>query len=226
MSGRILVFGDIHGEYEKFMGAWEGAKADPAVDELIFLGDYIDRGPEAKKVLDFLMGLSGSRVHLLMGNHEKMCIGAANTVEEGDKEIKLGEEFLFWYINGGSATFEQISKNLAEFRRYVDFMRTLPLCYEKRLKGRDYFFCHGGVRPGRRLGEQEEQDLLWIREPYISEYRGEVMVVTGHTPTCYMEKGRYRPLVRENQIFMDTGSYMQEGKVSCMDLLSGEIWQG
>lgn len=226
MSGRILVFGDIHGEYDKFMGAWDRAQADPAVDELIFLGDYIDRGPNPRKVLDFLMGLPKGRVHLLLGNHEKMFLEAAGKVEVWTDETPLGGEFFYWFVNGGAVTFKQISESWTDFQRYLDFLRNLPPCYERNINGKDYFFCHGGVKPGRKLGEQEEQDLLWIREPYIFGYKGEVTVVTGHTPVCYIEEDRYWPLVRENQIFMDTGSYMPKGKVSCMDLVSGEIWQG
>lgn len=226
MSGRIFVFGDIHGEYDKFMKAWEGAKINPYADEMIFLGDYIDRGPAPRKVLDFLMDLPKRNVHLLMGNHEKMFLDAAGKVEKWTDDTNLGGEFFYWFVNGGAVTFKQISESWAEFQKYIDFLRCLPLCYEQTIEGQEYFFCHGGVNPDRKLGEQEEQDLLWIREPYIWGYKGEVTVVTGHTPVCYIDEDRYTPIVRENQIFMDTGSYMPKGKVSCMELISGEIWQG
>ena len=71
MADRFLVFGDIHGEWNKLESLLAQVEPDYERDEIVFLGDYIDRGPEPKRVLDYVMGLpKSSNIHLLQGNHE------------------------------------------------------------------------------------------------------------------------------------------------------------
>ena len=73
MADRFLVFGDIHGEWNKLESLLAQVEPDYERDEIVFLGDYIDRGPEPKRVLDYVMGLpKSSNIHLLQGNHELM----------------------------------------------------------------------------------------------------------------------------------------------------------
>ena len=91
--------------------------------------------------------------------------------------------------------------------------------------GKEYFFCHAGIDPEQLLDKQTEESLLWVREEYYDNYRGETVIVSGHTNVDWIRPGTTTPIIWENMILMDTGSYLSEGHISCLDILSGRIWQ-
>jgi serine/threonine protein phosphatase 1 len=124
-------------------------------DEVVFMGDYVDRGPDSKGVIDYLLGLKG-RSTFLMGNHERMFLDY----------LQGKERFLFLY-NGGAATMESYGGNRSRLYYETD----------------EYLFVHGGIRPGIPLEQQDPKDLLWIREEfYAFPGRYPKTVVFGHTP--------------------------------------------
>lgn len=195
MSGDLYVIGDLHGCLAPLQRLLEHLEPDPARDTLIFVGDYIDRGPDSKGVVDYLLSLRGrfpaERLIFLKGNHEAMFL---DFLAGKDREL-----FLF---NGGASTLEDYwGKDWSQAEKLVLppdhalFYQELRPFYATD----DYLFVHGGLRPGVPLEEQTEEDLLWIRGEFIasSEDFGR-RVVFGHTPFR-------QPLILPNKIGIDTG---------------------
>ena len=240
MAGRFLVFGDIHGEWQKLESLLEQVQPDYAQDEVVFLGDYIDRGPEPKRVLDYIMGLSKrDNIHLLRGNHEAMMWDTfAEYWNRYHQQPGAAGNMDIWKRNGGKVTLQQVSGTVEEFKRYADFVNSLPMACEAEIGGRTYLFAHAGVDPARPLEDQTDTELIYGRTlfylykeqekiSYMNSFQEpmEVTVVVGHTPTPFIKESCYTPIVTPEIIFMDTGSFMPEGCISCMDLRSGKVWQ-
>jgi serine/threonine protein phosphatase 1 len=145
------------------------------------------------------------RIVNLMGNHEDMMLRALPATDR--------EAISVWLSNGGADSLLswEISRNVppAEWESLIPaehqtFLRELEISF--RLGG--YLFVHAGIRPGVPLDKQEKQDMLWIREPFLSwKHSHEAVVVHGHTP-------RQEPVVRLNRIGIDTGAVMG-GVLTC-----------
>jgi serine/threonine protein phosphatase 1 len=171
----IYAIGDIHGSLDKLRRLMLHCEQDAGGRPMtfVFLGDYIDRGPQSCGVISFLIDLQsrcGDRVVLLKGNHEAMALGAI----DGTGPVRV------WLAQGGVATLKSYGNvSPAELpRAHVDWMRTLRLSYDDDRR----FFVHAGVDPRKPLAEQEAVDMLWIREPFLSDTRGYGrLVVHGHT---------------------------------------------
>ena len=213
MTGRILAIGDIHGcrdQLEKLLGR---IAYDPAADTLVFVGDYIDRGPHSRGVIDTLLKLKASCPGMvcLKGNHEAMLL---DYYLEG-----RGEQQFFW--NGGLATLDSYGLTPADIRSgrglpedHLDFLRSLPLYHE----AGDCLFVHAGLRPGVPLASQSPADLLWIRYEFIdSEADFGWTVIFGHTPLP-------APLIEAHKIGIDTGA-VYGGRLTCVELPSRKIYQ-
>lgn len=251
MWKKILVIGDIHGEFQKLMSLYKKIEVTDN-DLVIFLGDYVDRGRENIKVLKFIMNESlKENVIALCGNHEDMLLMdiLAGCVKPGTlREIALQKL--------KEPDFED---------KVFKFLKNLPYSFEMEINGKEYFFCHAGVNPKIPFDEQDEIDLLWIREEFFTVYDGEKIVVVGHTPVMflptdeefqkilensdeeifdavddeYKESSFYVPSEKAMQVtkckpqwrrggkilMMDTGSFLSNGFISCVDLVSGKIWQ-
>lgn len=225
MFNRVLVIGDVHGNYDKLMNLWEQIHYTDD-DFLIFLGDYIDRGDKPLECLDFVMNLvkNHKNVHALMGNHEWF-------MQNYFKKYTLDESDAFmddWMMerNGGSVTLHALKdvyvKNPEKAMKYIEFVNNLDV-YNEDIDG--IFFVHAGVNPDRDLHSQTIEDMVWIREDCYNYYDNEeVSLVVGHTPVQYF--GWDKPTFLENNILlMDTGSFIPNGKISCVDLKSGKLYQ-
>jgi serine/threonine protein phosphatase 1 len=189
------AIGDIHGCLDKLRSLLLRCEkhADGRPPAFVFVGDYIDRGPQSSAVIDCLIDLKaqhGESVVTLKGNHEAMALAAF----DGSGPVRL------WLAQGGLATLK--SYGVAEPRElpgaHVDWLRALPLRYDD---GRR-FFVHAGVNPATPLETQDDFDLLWIREPFLS-HGGDYgrLVVHGHTP---LVDGV--PDLRGNRLNLDTGA--------------------
>lgn len=200
---RVLVFGDIHGMLHKLQALITKVKPTTA-DKLIFLGDYIDRGSNAKGVIDSILSMRevGWDVVTLLGNHEEMLL---------DYLENPADSVVFMH-NGGYETLESYgfpSKRIP--KEHLGFLYDLRLSYF----WEDYFFCHAGAVPGVALESQERDDLLWIRRAFIdSDYDWGKKVVYGHTTISNC------PNVQKNKIGIDTGACFG-GKLTCL-ILPGE----
>jgi len=167
--------------------------AGPEPTNFIFLGDYIDRGPHSAKVIDFLMNLQAAapdRVTCLMGNHEDLLLSA---VDDPKNEQR-------WLRNGGTQTLRSYgaSRSTDLPLDHLSWLETLPKFHDDGVR----FFVHAGVHPDRPLDQQDEYDLLYIREPFLSSTKDfGRYIVHGHTPIADGS-----PDQRLNRLNIDTGA--------------------
>ena len=219
--------GDLHGEATLLVKLLRAIQEDsesrrPAETTLIVLGDFIDRGVESAELLMTFSSLASSQLIVLKGNHEEAFV----EVYRGDHEA-----LAFWRQFGGAATLRGLgltedeidsadaSVTLAALRSkldstVVDWLDKLPTNWTIG----DYYFTHAGVRPGVDLDQQDDSDLLWIREPFISsrKFHGKV-IVHGHTVE---PQG---PLLGGYRIGIDSGAH-ENGMVTALGLEMDEQW--
>lgn len=189
------AIGDIHGCSNKLCDLLARCEADVEGRhaKLIFLGDYIDRGPDSRGVIELLMDLQQARpdqVICLMGNHEDLLLAAADHSAWEDR----------WLRNGGTQTLGSYGVSAPRDlpKAQVDWLRQLPKFHDD---GRR-FFVHAGIHPNRALNLQDETDLLWIKEPFLSSNKDfGRLIVHGHSPTSDR-----RPEIRINRLNIDTGA--------------------
>ena len=210
-GARAYAIGDVHGRLDLLERMLELIDRDrrqspPARDYLILLGDVIDRGPDSRGVIECLMGLSGDmRTVFLMGNHEEMMLRVLQSEPEAVHQWLTygGYEFAQSYgVEVGKLPALYSADAAAIIRAKV------PASHLAFVEGfadsftfGDYLFVHAGVRPGRKLDEQDTHDLRWIREDFIGDDRDHgCMVVHGHTISA-------EPQQMENRIGIDTGAY-------------------
>lgn len=180
--GQLYAVGDIHGCHDLLVAALDAiaAHAGQRSATIVFLGDYIDRGPDSRAVVETLMAgprREGESFVCLMGNHEDMLCAAADRA--GDLEA-----LAFWLTNGGDSTLRSYGVDDAMDARAVPaghraWMAGLPLFHED--EHRQY--VHAGLEPGVPLKAQSRAALLSIRQRFLSA--GDVFgkhVVHGHTP--------------------------------------------
>jgi serine/threonine protein phosphatase 1 len=219
---RIYAIGDIHGRCDLLDRAIEAIARDVAAHGpaalTVTVGDYIDRGPDSRGVIDRLAGNPFPTPYVaLKGNHEDILETFLAAPETGPYwRGQGGHETLQSYgVRVGRLTGPSYAKVRDALRRtmppaHVEFLRALKTSHSH---GR-YFFCHAGVRPRVPLALQSEQDLLWIREEFLASTRdfGKI-VVHGHTPVA-------EPEVLPNRIDIDTGAFAT-GRLTCVALEDG-----
>jgi len=221
---RIYVIGDIHGRSDLLDQMVEAIKRDldknPAADGLtVTLGDYVDRGPDSRGVLDRLARNPFPTKYIaLKGNHEELFEAFLNDPSVASQWRRLGGlETLHSY--GVSVTAVMVGKGFEEASRalqkavpeeHLRFLATLKLS----MSVGEYFLCHAGVRPGIPLERQRAEDLLWIRDEFLNSRTsfGKV-VVHGHTPVA-------SPEVLPTRINIDTGAFAT-GRLTCLVLEPG-----
>ncbi len=188
---RIFAIGDIHGCLSKLEDLLKRLPINWKADILIFLGDYVDRGPESCQVLELLLALDSSypgHIIFLKGNHEDMFLRYLD-----------GDLSGLYLSIGGAETLKSYPKgsNGPEIPgAHMDFLKNLRPYYETD----HYIFVHAGLRPGLPLKKQDPSDLMWIRSEFIrSSYDWGKKVIFGHTPFSV-------PLIEKNKIGIDTGA--------------------
>ncbi len=205
---RILCCSDIHGYAGALRKVLFSARWRPGKDQLILLGDYVDRGPSPREVVSELKTLLRCPgVVALCGNHEKMLW-----------EYLQGQlSYEHYMSNGGKVTLDAYRSDDAALQADAEFLYRLPRYHETE----DYIFVHAGLRPGVPLDQQSEEDLLWIRDEFINNYRGKT-VVFGHSPTPYIDGGQdvYRG---KDKIGIDTGA-AYGGLLTVLELPSGKTY--
>lgn len=208
---RLYVIGDVHGRRDLLAEMHARIRAElirdrPADWRIIHLGDYVDRGPDSKGVLDLLIaaGEADRRVLMLAGNHD---IGFLEFLAHPTPK---GLFALF----GGPETARSygVALDLADPWRFregsEELVRTVPPAHVALLRTLDFsctfgdfFFCHAGIRPGVPLDEQERMDLIWIRDAFLDwPHLHPKVIVHGHTPTP-------EPEVMPNRVNVDTGAF-------------------
>ena len=201
---KIFAIGDIHGCYDRLKTLMDKIPIDLSRDTLVFIGDYIDRGPYSVEVVDYLMQLRKRvpDIVFLKGNHEDML----------DKFINGVDRFTY-LLNGGQQTLDSYLTKPVQSDFYpipsdhMEFFKSLRLYYETD----EFIFVHAGLRPRVPLESQKTEDLLWIRDKFISsKYDFGKRVIFGHTPLK-------KPLVEPNKIGIDTGA-VYGNALTCVQL--------
>ncbi len=222
---RLYCIGDIHGRLDLLEELHELIRADAAGfwgrAGVVYLGDYIDRGPQSKQVLDYLTEhpLVGFDVVHLLGNHEQAMLDF----------LANPQAAATWLNYGGQATLVSYGVGIIQLQRsapvellrdeleqrmppaHLDFLAGCRLVH---IEG-SYCFVHAGIRPGVALENQAAEDLLWIRDDFTrSRVNHGCIVVHGHNMT---EQAEFLP----NRIGIDTGAF-HSGLLTALVLEGGE----
>lgn len=209
---RIYAISDIHGcahLLEPMLRVIDAdlARSKPRHAIEVFLGDYIDRGPDSRSTLDVLVKRSRrANTVFLKGNHEALLATTVRNPALLDDWLRVGgaQTLTSYGVSLPHPTPEQEERIalLRQFARalppeHVQFLRNLRPSFTCG----DFFFVHAGIRPGVPLSEQRETDLLWIREEFLeSDERFSKYIVHGHTP---VRSAQLLP----NRANIDTGAY-------------------
>lgn len=182
--GRHFVVADVHGH----LTALKALLAELSLtdqDQITFLGDLVDHGPDSRGVLDCVMSL-GAQARTIMGNHEALLLASMN-----DAEVER-----HWLGYGGDKTLSSFGVECAARipQSYKDWLSSLPLWIE----ADDYVFVHAGVDPKLDMIDQSEETLLWQHQSNPQPLDNGKTVVSGHTP-------RLRPLFLPHCFSLDTG---------------------
>jgi serine/threonine protein phosphatase 1 len=221
---RIYAVGDIHGCADLLDETLARIDADfatyPDCNPIhVFLGDYIDRGPASRAVIDRLVErMATHNTVCLKGNHESYMLdflGSPAVLSEWQHFGGLQTILSYGVkpsINAGTAKQLELSLalNVALPKQHRDFLRSLRLSFTCG----DFFFTHAGVKPRVPLNRQKEEDLLWIRDDFLlSENDHGKIIVHGHSPVI-------APEIRRNRINIDTGAYAT-GRLTCLIIETG-----
>lgn len=225
---RIYAIGDVHGRadlLDRLLSRIEAHKAahPTARTVRLLIGDYIDRGPASREVLDILIGSARHRdMIFLRGNHDifvQKFLQDPATLRDWSRVGGL--ETLMSYglkpsLNPDALAQKELAVALnaalpESHRHFLNALRTSFTCG-------GYFFVHAGVRPGTPLAKQSDDDLMWIRDEFLLHERAfEKIVVHGHTPVREID-------IRPNRINIDTGAYAT-GRLSCLVLEGNRVEQ-
>ena len=221
----IFAIGDIHGCLKQLASLQDKIFNYPTYnkesDLIIYLGDYIDRGPNSKDVIQHILKLQKEKVNsiFLMGNHEQIMI---------DFVFNKINNLKYWLGLGADQTFRSYKIEIAEFikdgfgddnidrlrsvllnelsNEHIYFLKNLRLSYSV---GK-YLFVHGGINPEKALKDQDKMDFLWSRSNqfFDKNFKFEQIIIHGHTPEKEVINFPYR-------INIDTGCFFS-GKLSCV----------
>ena len=223
---RIYAVGDIHGRSDLLDPLFAQVDADIVKRPItrpvyVFLGDYIDRGSNSRETIDRLISHSEtSECVFLKGNHEAIALKCLTDSALLDQWLRLGGvETLLSY----GVPSDMLARGRPAVELQTAYHRSLPQAHFRFFRDLqasfscgDFFFAHAGVRPNVSLAQQKENDLLWIRDEFLSSNAdfGKI-VVHGHTPGKGVE-------VRPNRINVDTGAYAT-GRLSCLAIDSNSL---
>lgn len=223
---RVYAVGDIHGRADLLRRLHALIRDDAAGAEgarlvVVYVGDYVDRGPDSFGVVEMLLDapLDGFERHHLKGNHEDFLVHFLETGEGGE----------VWMMNGARQTLESYGVEFSDIAygaggmaaardKFRDFMPERHLAFFRGLelshREGDYLFVHAGIRPGVPLDAQKPFDLMWIRDAFLdSQDDHGCVVVHGHTI-------EHAPQVMANRIGIDTGAF-HSGRLTAL-VVEGE----
>ena len=205
----VYALGDIHGRLDLLELAADriNAHLDGRLGKFVFLGDYVDRGPDSCGVIDFLISAQrkGGAV-CLKGNHEDMMLNA----------MRDPEAAFHWLCNGGDATLRSYGGELERWRDdlalvpqdHLDWLASLPSLVVDDHR----FYVHAGLTPGVRAEDQDEEVRLWIREKFLrakrmKEFPDGKHIVHGHTHTWEGKPEPSAPELLAHRTNLDTAAY-------------------
>ena len=231
---RILAIGDVHAAFDKLKSLWDKLSIDDHT-LVVFLGDY-------------LYGMSDKNVDTLhwLIEHKKrknIIFLRGNTDESFLKHLFDDQRKIFHGLNSRTTVDIKLAAVKEPYlpQEIFDFLNNLPLYHSMTIGGRKYFFCHAGIKVGTPFDKQTKRYLIDHPElkSFYRDYSGNAVIVVGHKspkkisdklPSLFAELGKpdfTKPVVvpHKNILMLDTKAKDEEdGKLSCVDILSGEVW--
>ena len=208
--GKIAAIGDVHGclpalrELYARVRDWFGEEGG----KLILLGDLVDRGPDSKGVLDWIIDFDEPHIELIVlkGNHEELMIESLDGIE-GSKRV--------WLRHGGEETI----KSFGSLGKIVPYAKWITENCKTHHQEDGLYFVHAGIEPDVPLEQQGDYARLWIRDRFLNwrkAFDQNVVVVHGHTPV-------YKVEVKDNRINLDTGCCFHDGILSAGLFINGVL---
>ena len=229
----IYAIGDVHGHPDKLKGAWDRIADDKARHgtaraQVVHIGDYVDRGPDTRTVIDLLIGArdAGEPFVFLAGNHDLMMARFLDPSLEVDEKSAAIDWFRAQI--GGKTTLASygVKDGLLTSRTKIqaaarDAVPSAHLAFLKSLKvshsAPGLFFAHAGIRPGVPLADQALVDLMWIRQEFLQNRSNHGrLIVHGHTPVDWIEH-------HGNRLNIDTGAAWG-GELSAVAIEGRRVW--
>ena len=213
-SYRRIIIGDVHGHYNGLMLLLE-AIAPGSKDQVYFVGDLIDRGPQSAQVVDFVRQ---SSYHCLLGNHEQMLLDVLDS--SGSSQVEQA-----WLYSGGYATITSYKESTIP-QEHLDWMLGLPTYLDLG----DVWLVHAGVDPRIPLEKQTAEQLCWVRDEFHSirqPYFPDKLIIIGHTITFTLPGVSPGKLAQgKGWLDMDTGAYHpKSGWLTGLDLTNRLVYQ-
>ncbi|MFZ1991564.1 MAG: metallophosphoesterase family protein [Alphaproteobacteria bacterium] len=206
MKTLICAIGDVHGRLDLLEQLYGSIAVHPAAREaerrvLLHLGDYVDRGPDSKGVIDRARkGLRGFETISLMGNHEALMLDFLDGKPDSEWWVEDGmggaEALESFGIDPHTASRDLEATKAKIGAETIAWLRALKFSHTEG----GYFFAHAGVRPGVPISKQSAEDLIWIRNEFTGSSRDfGARVVHGHSPSP-------EPEIKRNRVGIDTGA--------------------
>ncbi|OUL18442.1 metallophosphoesterase family protein [Nostoc sp. 106C] len=214
-SQRRIVIGDVHGHYEGLMTLL-AAIAPASNDQLYFLGDLIDRGPQSAQVVNFV---KNNNYPCLLGNHEQMLL---NVLSNGSASTPAMQA---WLYSGGQATIASYQEATIP-QEHIDWFTTLPTYLDLG----DVWLTHAGVDPFMPLNKQTAEQFCWIREEFHGiekPFFPDKLIIVGHTITFTLPGVIPGQLAQgKGWLDIDTGAYHpRSGWLTALDVTNNLVYQ-
>ena len=217
---RTIAITDIHGCYKTFQKLINDEVQLTKDDELFILGDYIDRGPDSKKVIDSILEkqAEGFNINCLLGNHELMMINSQTDARQ----------YRLWTVNGGDVALQSFGNPLEAIEdKYWNFLNDLPYYYQTD----EYLFVHAGLNLNAENPLEEKEAMVWVRDwNNDHQWQGEQIIIHGHTPISkeQIEKS-LTELDKVKVLNIDAGCYAKDfeeglGYLCAFDLSNRQLY--
>jgi len=215
MSHRRIIIGDVHGHYKGLMTLFDAIAPDQD-DQVYFLGDLIDRGPDSIHVVNFVQQ---NGFTCLLGNHEQLMIDSFPNGRPFTPALQA------WLYSGGRATVASYGET-GILLDHLDWMRTLPTYLDLG----DIWLVHAGVHPLLAIEAQSTQEFCWIRDEFHSmskPYFPDKLIITGHTITFTLPKVAPGEIAQGcGWLDIDTGAYHpKSGWLTGLDITNRLVYQ-
>lgn len=212
---RRIIIGDVHGYYQGLMKLLKEI-APTSEDQVYFLGDLIDRGPESAQVVDFV---KQNNYPCLLGNHEQMLLSALSGGFSSNQTIQS------WLFSGGQATITSYKTSQIP-QDHIEWLKNLPTYLDLE----DVWLTHAGVDPNKTVSEQTANELCWIRDEFHSmelPYFTNKLIIVGHTITFTLPGVSPGELAQgEGWLDIDTGAYHpRSGWLTGLDINNKLVYQ-
>lgn len=224
----IYVMSDLHGQYEKYIKMLEKIKFCDD-DVLYIIGDVVDRGPEAIKILQDMM--MRPNIYPILGNHEIMAMEVLDhlmveiTEDNADNYLTedLMQAYIDWTFNGGNNTLEEFKKlSNDEKLDIMDYLKEFSPYETIDVNDKTYILVHAGLNhfsKTKKLSDYTLTELTFIRPDYEIQYFDDpnIYIICGHTPTPLIS-GKVEIYHSHNNICIDCGATFKVGKLACLCL--------